>query len=146
MRSKFSFSSLICGFIGCIVALVFFGVILGLIALIPVVGWTIAIIGYITLFFWFIGSIFSTIISAFSYVVICEDHVKGRKGFKNFNLTYDKIDTIKEDGSEAMKIYLDNRKRTVYEIKHIKNLEDLMHEYRRVTKQPIEVEASEKKD
>ncbi len=102
----------------------------GLIALIPIIGWIIAIIIEVSMFFSLISFLFKIIGQLMSHAEITEGGVKGRSGLKTFDLTWDKVDSVYL-GTNCL--YVKTLRKKPYVIDNISNENELVSEYHRIT-------------
>ncbi len=130
MKSKLAVKSIILKVVLELVWRFVVALLAGLLALIPLVGWILALIIEIGMFFSLIAFLFNLLMDLISHVEITETHICGRAGLKTFDLTWDKVKKIEKKTYELV-IYKVGRKKP-YRIDHIANEDALYAEYRRI--------------
>ena len=115
MKSKFNVGRLIWDFVRLIISNIIFGVIGGLLFFTVVIPIFMAILVVLNILSWII----STIGYCMTYAEITSDGIKGRSGFKGFEVSFDQIDLVesakkslvintnipKKEGSSKMKVF-----------------------------------------
>ena len=117
------------------------GIISGLVALIPVVGWIIAIVSAISLFFEVLGCVWGAIKLGTSHIRVTDTGVSGRRSDKlrKFNLAYAEIDQINDKDGITIFVKKVNKngkiKKKMIKIENVANEEEILQAVRFYSKE-----------
>lgn len=139
LKSTFSLHVLLGFILAMVVINVVGGIITALLALIPFVGWILAIVSGIGLFCADVSEIFSFIGELLSTATMVEDGVYGRtKKLKKFKLSFDEIKSLSDDsGSIIIRTTIPSKKSkngfVTYKAENVGNSEEFMKTFEKIT-------------